>query len=297
MREPFLYAAAFVLLMSVTGCTASVGANTTGCTRDNTVSCFSGGTGYQCGGSDSPSNSGQVCSTNGTGEWCCYASTSCNRDTSVAGCVSNTYGYSCTRGQPPPDATDSSLICSIPTAINGLDEYCCASSTAVSGATCSLDQTVANCQAGSYGFSCTGSDRPESDYSGVTCSAGTAGGSATLYCCVYNSANTGPVVTCNPTYQEPAGGAVCGSTCDACLQTYDCGTQYKACDATCQGEIEAMKTCMKNAADANGGSLPSSAETTCSASSLGGANSAAYALWWQVISVSLDCSVPCCAVI
>ena len=295
MQKQFLYAAAFFGLLSVGGCTTTVSATgTTGCTVDNTLSC-SGGTGYQCGGSARPNNQGQVCNTDGTGLWCCYVST-CNPDSTIAGCVAGSYGYSCSSGQPAPDAADSSLICSIPTRVTGLDEYCCATSTPVSNATCSLDQSVQGCPAGSYGFSCTGTDRPDTDYSGITCSAPTASAAATLYCCTYNGTTTTVTpVTCNLAYQEAAGGPVCGSTCDACLQTYECVTQYKACDSTCQSQIEAMKACTKAAADANGGTLLSNAESTCSTSNLGGTSSAAYALWWEVIRLSLDCTIPCCA--
>ncbi len=227
-------------------------------------------------------------------------STSCNIDSSITGCTSNSTGYSCPVGQPAPDANNSSLLCSVPVSANGVDEYCCASNTPVSGATCEQDMSVTGCTAGSYGFACTGSDRPDTDYSGIVCStSGTSGVDAsgtpaTLYCCVYNGTST--QVTCNEVYQEPAGGPVCGSTCDACLQTYECGSQYKACDSTCQSEIQAMMDCTKNAAAANNGNLTADDESACSTSNLGGTNSAAYALWWEVIRVSVNCSIPCCAV-
>ena len=294
-KKELLGAAVLAVVMSGTGCSTSVNAGTTGCTADSTVPCYSGGTGYQCGGSSSPSISGQVCYPNGTGQYCCYASTSCSADTSVS-CTGSAIGYSCTQGGTAPDVTDSSLICSIPTIANGMDEYCCAYSTASTGSTCSLDQSVTGCQADSYGFSCTGSDTPDSDYSGITCSAGTAGASATLYCCVYNGTST--TVTCSSAYTEPAASTlVCGTDCDACLQAYECGAEYKACDSTCQSEIQSMETCMKDAAAAAGGTLPSdsAAETTCSTNNLGGSNSAAYALWWSVIKNSLNCSIQCCA--
>ena len=298
MRRYYLLTAAWVLVLSVTGCSSSVNGNagTTGCVADSTVSCYSGGVGYSCSGSSRPSTAGQVCSTNNVGDWCCYASTACNLDSNVT-CASGSWGYSCTQGSAAPDTTDSSLLCSIPTTANGSDEYCCTSPTAASGTTCEVDQTVAGCVTGSYGFSCSGSDRPDTDYSGITCSDGTASASATLYCCSYNGTSTTTTITCNDTlYQDPAAGtAVCGSTCDACLQKYECKTQYTACDSACEGQVQSMETCMKNAADANGGSIPSDAESTCSTSYLGGTNSAAYALWWEVIRISLDCAVPCCA--
>lgn len=298
MLHQFVYAAAVIFLVCFPGCTASVSTKggTTGCTIDDTVGCFPGGTGYSCSGSSSPARTGRICSANNYGEWCCYASTTCSSDSSVTGCVSGSYGYSCALGAAAPDATDPSLICSIPTTANGSDEYCCAASTISSGgATCTQDQSVQGCQTDSYGFSCTGSETPAADFSGITCSLGTPGTSAMLYCCTYNGTGTQPVVTCNQSYQIPADGGACGTGCDACLQTYECNAQYKACDSTCQSEVRAMEACMKNADDANGGALPSGTETTCSNSSLGGTNTAASALWWQVIRVSLDCSIPCCA--
>ena len=47
--------------------------------------------------------------------------------------------------------------------------------------------TVTGCQAGSYGFSCSGSDTPGTDFSNLNCSAGTPDptSGATLYCCQY----------------------------------------------------------------------------------------------------------------
>jgi hypothetical protein len=296
MRHRFVYTGAIIFLACIPGCTASVSTNggTTGCAIDDTVSCYPGGSGYSCSGSSNPQGTGRVCSTNNAGEWCCYASTTCNPDSSVTGCVSGSYGYSCAVGAGAPDTTDPSLICSIPTATNGLDEYCCAASTIASGATCTQDQSVQGCQPGSYGFSCTGAETPATDFSGITCSLGTPSSSATLYCCTYNN-STQPLVTCNQTYQIPANGGTCGTDCDACLQTYECTALYKACDSTCQSEVQAMEACMQNADDANGGALPSGAETNCSNNNLGGTNTAAYALWWEVIRVSLDCSIPCCA--
>lgn len=304
---------------SVWSCSTSVSVGSAGCHVDGSIACPNAGTGYYCGGSDYPTSDGQVCDTDGHGNWCCYAST-CAPDPSISTCVANTHGYSCAAGDPAPDSTDSSLICSIPLVVNGLDEYCCATSVAVSGASCDQDSSITGCVSGSYGFSCTGADRPDQDYSGITCSqaavsgTGASGQAARLYCCVYNDAtggtvtgsgsgsvppgsgsSTGSTPTCTASYQQPAGGGSCGNDCDACLQTYACGPQYKACDSNCKGALQAMMNCTKNAAAASGGNLTSDAESACSSSTLGGVNSPAYALWWEVIRVSLDCSIPCCA--
>jgi hypothetical protein len=121
----------------------------------------------------------------------------CATDSSVTGCVSGSVGYSCPSGSSPPDQSDPTLVCSVPTSTNGSDDYCCYTNTITppSGATCAQDPSVAGCQpdsAGnpSYGFSCTGSDTPDMDFSNITCSMGTSGmdsggNAATLFCCTY----------------------------------------------------------------------------------------------------------------
>ncbi len=117
------------------------------------------------------------------------SSNSCGPDSSVS-CSGSATGYSCNAGDPPPDANDSSLVCSEPTSAGDLDTYCCYSYTVASGSTCEQDDTVSSgCQPGSYGFSCTGSDTPDQDFgSNLNCSGATAGtdaqgASASLYCC------------------------------------------------------------------------------------------------------------------
>ncbi len=90
-----------------------------------------------------------------------------------------TYGFSCT-GNVTPDGAN--YFCSSPTATsNGSSQYCCLLTTATT--TCAADSSVAGCQAGSYGFSCTGSNTPDQTFTNLTCSSGTAAAGATLYCC------------------------------------------------------------------------------------------------------------------
>lgn len=198
MRTPF-FAAAISLGLGVliAGCTVTATTSSSGCMTDSTVSC-SAGTGYSCTGSAQPEDSdpGLVCNTDGAGDFCC-SSSSCNYDPNVTGCESGTQGYSCATGSPSPDSADPTLVCSVPTTSGNLDTYCCFTNTvtAPSGATCEQDPTVSGCQpdsAGnpSYGFSCTGTDTPDMDFSGITCSSGTAGmdaqnAAATLFCCTY----------------------------------------------------------------------------------------------------------------
>jgi hypothetical protein len=190
-----------------TGCTVTSTTSTppppsgsSGCSADSTVVC-SVGTGWSCSDSSQPedTNSGLVCSQDtGTGTFCCTTSP-CNYDATVTGCESGTQGYSCASGSPSPDSSDSTLVCSVPTTTSGEDTYCCFTNTttAPSTSTCVQDSTVSGCQPDSsgnpsYGFSCTGSENPDTDFSTITCSStGTPGmdaqgASATLYCCTYN---------------------------------------------------------------------------------------------------------------
>lgn len=178
------------LLVGAAGCTASASTSGGSCSTDSSVSCSSG-TGWSCSGSAQPqdTNSDIVCSTDGAGDFCC-ASSSCSYDSSVVGCQSGSVGYSCASGSAPPDQSDATLVCSEPTSNGGSDDYCCYTNatTAPSGATCAEDSSVMGCQPGSFGFSCTGSDTPDMDFSNITCSAGTpgtdaSGATATLFCC------------------------------------------------------------------------------------------------------------------
>lgn len=163
------------------------------CTQTTNAVCTSGnGTSYSCTSSAQPEqvDPSLICNTNGAGDYCCIASSTCSYDPNLTGCESGSLGYSCAIGDQPPDATDNTLVCSVPTTTNGLDEYCCFTNTTAptSAATCLQDPSVAGCAA--YGFSCTGTDAPDADFSGITCSTGTPGtdsrgGSATLYCCAY----------------------------------------------------------------------------------------------------------------
>ena len=159
------------------------------CAQDATLACVPGTLGWSCTGTAQPEDfsTDLVCSAdNGRGEFCCASST-CSFDASVPGCVAGTVGYSCAGGAPPPDAADPSLVCSVPTISGPDDLYCCYTTTLVATTTptCTQDFTVAGCPPGSYGFSCTGADTPEQDYSNLTCSAPTPTAGADLYCCTY----------------------------------------------------------------------------------------------------------------
>jgi hypothetical protein len=179
------------------------------CQQDSSVQgCPGNSYGFSCTGSDTPDmdDSSLSCSTgtpgNGNTQYCCSTGAfddggtdsgpdtgpdsapdggnTCATDTSVT-CTGNAVGYQCTSSDSP-DQEDSTLNCSTGTPDGSNTDYCCIPLT--SGVTCAADSSVSGCQAGSYGFSCTGTDTPDQDDSSLTCSTGTPGtGGETLYCC------------------------------------------------------------------------------------------------------------------
>jgi hypothetical protein len=158
------------------------------------LNCVTGAQGWSCTGSAQPEdyNIDLVCSSDGVGNYCCSTST-CSYDPNVSTCVTGAIGYSCTVGAQPPDQADPSLVCSVPATQNNIDLYCCYTNTITppATATCQQDPSIPGCQpdaAGnpSYGFSCTGTDTPDMDFSGITCSTPTTGNGANLYCCTYH---------------------------------------------------------------------------------------------------------------
>jgi hypothetical protein len=177
-------------LAGATGCSTTVSTSSSACSTDSSVVCAVGD-GWSCDGDSQPedANPSLICNTDGQGDFCCVAS-SCGYDSSVS-CSGSAVGYSCASGDAPPDQTDSTLVCSEPTVVGGTDEYCCYTNTIVvsSSSTCQEDGTV-SCQGDSYGFSCTGPDTPDQDYSNLNCSSPTSGpdasgNPASLFCCAY----------------------------------------------------------------------------------------------------------------
>ena len=134
----------------------------------------------------------------------------CSADSTVL--CSQGSGYSCA-GQQTPAQTDSTLVCSTGTAGNaGSTLYCCATGGTVSG-TCAPDPTVANCAAGSAGYSCTGSDTPPQADTALSCGSGIPGNAgSTLYCCTTAGADGGGTCSADP---NP-------SNCTAGSTTFDC---------------------------------------------------------------------------
>ena len=114
------------------------------------------------------------------------------------------------------------------------------------------------------------------------------------------------VVQCTGNYQAPAPPAspACGDQgnagCDACVQTYLCQNAFKVCDLTagCTKLISDMGQCMADAADRNGGVLPTGQDGICQGqvgmTGTGAGAAEARALWTE-IQGSIYCSLPCCA--
>jgi hypothetical protein len=172
-------------ILGMAGCSN----DTSTCNTDPSLACAYG-SGWTCSGVAQPEDNHPdlVCSAdNGAGQYCCVSSgNSCTYDPSVP--CSHGAGYSCNAGDSPPDSADPSLLCSVPTASGGLDLYCCyAYTVVVSTGSCTEDPAVGTgCQAGSYGFSCTGADSPAADFSNLVCSAGVVDSAGdTIYCCTY----------------------------------------------------------------------------------------------------------------
>jgi hypothetical protein len=108
----------------------------------------------------------------------------CDLDSSVI-CAYGGDGYSCTGSALP----DSSLICSDGICTGDTCSFCCNPAVVVAS-TCGADNSVAGCEVGSYGYSCTGSDAPDSSNSNLFCSAGTPSGGKTLYCCLLTTSTS-----------------------------------------------------------------------------------------------------------
>src|ERR1700691_284313 len=153
-------ASATVLFVLVGACTVNStnsggggnGGNGSTCNPDTGVSCPTNATGYTCGGTDSPAQADSnldcgdgVIDNGGNTDYCCIpfsSGSTCAPDSSVGGCASGSYGFSCT-GSDTPDQADSTLVCSDGTPGNGETLYCCATSgSPPSGNTCNQDSSV-----------------------------------------------------------------------------------------------------------------------------------------------------------
>jgi hypothetical protein len=183
------------------------------CAYDPVLGCAAPAYGYQCRGSDRPEAldpnlfCGEGVVEGDLINYCCSGSMpsqGCAMSTNAV-CPSTLVAWTCHDQSLPTEAELGSnqsradfnhLICSIPvsattpsgTSIN----YCCYTPPLLPiGGSCLSDITVPQCAAGSFGFACTGPDRPDQDYARIECPGSGVPGKradgypATLYCCQY----------------------------------------------------------------------------------------------------------------
>jgi hypothetical protein len=170
------------------------------CAPDPTTNCQGGSTAYSCTGSTVPQDTDPtlVCGmgaggTGGATLYCCAvpgadAGGTCMQDNSFR-CPSGTLAYLCSGGGNTPAFDNPSLLCSDGTAAAGSTRYCCSSIVgSPDGAPCAPDSTV-TCAAGSTGFSCAGSAKPDQSDPSISCGSGTVGNTQnTSYCCKHGGA-------------------------------------------------------------------------------------------------------------
>jgi hypothetical protein len=150
------------------------------------VGCEGGSLGYTCAGNrPDDGDTNLVCSDGTPGAagmmiYCCapYGQywSDCTVDTSIAGCVGDSFGFKCS-GPESPDEADASLACSEGTASGSDTLYCC--NSAVLPPACAADPTVQGCKGASIGYSCAGATTPSLVDPALVCSSGTSGG----FCC------------------------------------------------------------------------------------------------------------------
>ena len=163
------------------------------CTMSTLVTgCAGGSQGYVCAG-DRPDDgdTNLVCSDGvpgaaGSTIYCCapYGQywSDCTVDTSIPGCVADSFGFTCS-GPERPDDADSSIICNAGTPSGSSTGYCCTS--AVLSPTCAPDATIETCGSLAIGYSCAGDDSPGNSAPSLACSMGQVGSDGTTpRCCI-----------------------------------------------------------------------------------------------------------------
>jgi hypothetical protein len=177
------------------------------------------------------------------------SSDSCSPDSTVAGCVQGSSGYSCT-GAATPEQSSPSLNCSTGVANAGSTLYCCIVGT---GTSCAPDTTVANCAGGSQGYSCTGSDTPPESDSALSCGAGIPGNAgSTLYCCTTGGADGGGICTPDTTVANCMGPSI-GYSCTGANSPPQSNSSLN-CGPGAPGDAgSTLYCCTSNATGAEGG--------------------------------------------
>jgi hypothetical protein len=119
------------------------------------------------------------------------ASGTCLQDSSVP-CSSGYTGYSCGGADRPDLISDTSLavqdpLCTTTKSVNGRSAYCCTSTET----TCGNDPRVDCPMEGDVGFSCMGTNRPDSYNPSLICAQGIHEYGLISYCCGQNSVTPG----------------------------------------------------------------------------------------------------------
>jgi hypothetical protein len=183
---------------------------TTQCAYNPAALCDeTGAYGYQCRGADRPEAVNPAISCNqGVREddlinYCCKGTATgvnCTQSDAI-GCVAGVLGWTCPAGSQPT-AQDMGanksradlyyLLCPVPTTAPNpkYETFCCFTATLVpDGGTCQQNMRMPNCAPGRFGIACYGTDRPEQNFSRLSCpDPGVPGVSeqgypATNYCC------------------------------------------------------------------------------------------------------------------
>jgi hypothetical protein len=189
------------------------------------------------------------------------SSSTCAADDSVIGC-GGAQGYSCT-GADSPDESNSALNCSSGTLSSDATLYCCIDDSQVTGG-CTIDSSIVGCVNGSFGFSCTTGDRPETGDSSLVCSSGTATASGTDYCCVTGVV---PSTGCSEDTTVSCGTAI-GFSCTGTTGP-DASDSALSCGAGVPGSASGTTAYCCSTTSTMAGSCVAGAEVACAAPTIG----------------------------
>lgn len=258
-------------MIAMSACTASATVNGSAgpgtgtvatCSRDSTVvGCVGAAAGYSCSGTESPDETDDslTCSVGtdnnaGLTLYCCVETTTvttgCTADSSIVGCTGASIGFSCA-GSAEPGQGDSSLVCSAGTPGGSATLYCCASYTPSVG-TCAEDTTVQGCTDSSIGFSCTGTDSPETVNPSLNCGTGVPGGAGTAYCCASASnATPTPTTMCAVDAAVSCTAPATGYSCTGGIAPTQNDTALSCGQGTPEGDGTTLGYCCNAAAPAS----------------------------------------------
>jgi hypothetical protein len=184
----------------------------------------------------------------------------CAEDDSLD-CSGGGFGITCPSGTSPDNGQ---YVCSDPQANANGDGYCCIdfSGSYPSGDSCAVDDSVtATCEYPSYGFTCTGSDGPDTGDSSLVCSE--PGGNGMQYCCTDgsgggsgssggssgSSGGTTPTCAADTSLQCDAGAY--GVTCDAGAELATDDPSYICSTPTMNSDGSSGYCCVENFTDSS----------------------------------------------